>query len=51
MENMNGKEIVNLIFDLRKKGISDEEILNTIIFIEMNDPKNNQFTETETNTN
>lgn len=42
---MNGKEIVNLIDDLRKKGISDTEIIETIIYIEMNDPKTTERNE------
>ncbi len=36
---MNGKEIVNLIDDLRSKGLSDTQIIETIKYIELNDPK------------
>ena len=36
---MNGKEIVNLINRMRKQGISDNEILDTIVYIEMTDPR------------
>lgn len=36
---MNGKEIVNLINRMRKQGIADNEILDTIVYIEMTDPK------------
>lgn len=36
---MNGKEIVNLIDDLRLKGLSDTAIIETIRYIELNDPK------------
>lgn len=41
MENeyMTGKEIVNLICELRKKGIADNEILDLIVTIETRDPK------------
>ena len=39
MEEMTGKEIVNLIRELRKKGMDDTEILNLIEFIETHDPK------------
>ena len=38
-ENMTGKEIVNLIRELRAKGMSDTEILDLIEFIETHDPK------------
>ena len=36
---MTGKEIVNLIRELRAKGMSDTEILDLIEFIETHDPK------------
>ena len=36
---MTGKEIVNLLRELRKKGMSDTEILNLIEYIETHDPK------------
>ncbi len=36
---MNGKEIVNLIDDLRGKGLTDTQIIETIKYIELNDPK------------
>lgn len=36
---MTGKEIVNLIDVLRKKGLSDTEIIETIRYIELTDPK------------
>lgn len=36
---MDGKEIVNLINRMRKQGISSDEILETIVYIEMTDPK------------
>ncbi|MCH5254518.1 MAG: hypothetical protein J1F41_06295 [Lachnospiraceae bacterium] len=38
-EYMTGKEIVNLLRELRKKGMSDSEILNLIEYIETHDPK------------
>lgn len=37
--NMSGKEVVNLIRELRKKGMSDTEILDLIEYIETHDPK------------
>jgi|GEM_PF-935328 len=37
--NMSGKEVVNLIRELRKKGMSDTEILDLIEFIETHDPQ------------
>lgn len=40
-EYMTGKEIVNLIRELRKKGMTDTEILNLIEYIETHDPKEN----------
>lgn len=40
-DNMSGKEIVNLIRELRKKGMDDTEILNLIEYIETHDPKEN----------
>ena len=39
VENMTGKEIVNLIIKLREKGMSAEEILDIIEFVETHDPK------------
>ena len=36
---MTGKEIVNLLRELRKKGMNDTEILNLIEYIETHDPK------------
>lgn len=36
---MNGKEIVNLINRMRKQGVPGDEILDTIVYIEMTDPK------------
>ena len=39
MEEMRGKEIVNLIIKLREKGMSAEEILDIIEFVETHDPK------------
>lgn len=36
---MTGKEIVNLIRQLRKDGLSDTKILDLIEFIETHDPK------------
>ena len=46
-ENMTGKEIVNLIRELRAKGMSDTEILDLIEFIETHDPKEIQKPETK----
>lgn len=40
---MTGKEIVNLIRQLRNKGLSDTEILNMIEYIETHDPKEYQY--------
>ena len=45
-EYMTGKEVVNLIRKLREKGMSSDEILEIIEYIETHDPKedgNNQF--------
>lgn len=36
---MTGKEIVNLIRELRQKGMSDTEILDLIEYIETHDPR------------
>ena len=36
---MTGKEIVNLIRQLRASGMSDKKILDLIEYIETNDPK------------
>lgn len=36
---MTGREIVNLINRLRKQGVPGDEILDTIVYIEMTDPK------------
>lgn len=49
VNEMNGKEIVNLIDDLRSKGLSDTQIIETIKFIELNDPKENYQQTKETN--
>lgn len=38
-ENMTGKEIVNLIRQLRLSGMSDTKILDLIEYIETHDPK------------
>ena len=38
-EYMTGKEVVNLIRKLREKGMSSEEILEIIEYIETHDPK------------
>lgn len=38
-DNMTGKEVVNLIRKLREKGISSDEILEIIEYIETHDPK------------
>lgn len=38
-EYMTGKEIVNLIRKLREKGLSSDEIINIIEYIETHDPK------------
>lgn len=37
-----GKEIVNLIRKLKEKGLSSDEILNIIEYIETHDPKENE---------
>lgn len=37
---MTGKEIVNLIDKLQEKGMSSDEIIDIIKYIELNDPKN-----------
>ncbi len=36
---MTGKEIVNLIDELRKDGVSDTRIIDLIRYIELTDPK------------
>lgn len=36
---MTGKEVVNLIRKLKEKGISSDEILAIIVYIETHDPK------------
>ena len=36
---MTGKEIVNLIRKLKEKGLTSDEILNIIEYIETHDPK------------
>lgn len=41
---MNGKEIVNLINKLQAKGLSSDEIIEIIKYIELTDPKY-QYTE------
>ena len=38
-EYMTGKEIVNLIRKLREKGMSSDEILEIVEYIETHDPK------------
>lgn len=38
-EYMTGKEIVNLIRKLREKGLSSDEILEIVEYIETHDPK------------
>ena len=38
-DHMTGKEIVNLIRKLKEKGISSDEILAIIVYIETHDPK------------
>ena len=38
-EYMTGKEVVNLIRKLREKGMSSDEILEIIEYIETHDPK------------
>ena len=38
-DDMTGKEVVNLIRKLREKGISSDEILAIIEYIETHDPK------------
>ncbi len=38
-EKMTGKEIVNLIRQLRSSGMSDSKILDLIEYIETHDPK------------
>ena len=37
---MTGKEIVNLIDKLQEKGMSSDEIIDIIKYIELTDPKN-----------
>lgn len=39
VNEMTGREIVNLINRLRKQGVPGDEILDTIVYIEMTDPK------------
>lgn len=36
---MTGKEVVNLIRKLREKGLSSDEILELIEYVETHDPK------------
>lgn len=36
---MTGKEVVNLIRKLREKGMSSDEILSIIEYVETHDPK------------
>ena len=38
---MTGKEVVNLIRKLREKGMSSDEILEIIEYMETHDPKEN----------
>lgn len=42
MEYMTGKEIVNLIQKLREKGLEDKDILDIIVYVETDDPKENE---------
>lgn len=42
---MTGKEIVNLIRVLREKGLSSDEILQIIEYVEMHDSKEDGHTE------
>lgn len=42
---MTGKDIVNLIRVLREKGISPDEILQIIEYVETHDPKEDGYTE------
>ena len=42
---MTGKEIVNLIRVLREKGLSAEEILKIIEYVETHDPKEDEIEE------
>ena len=42
---MTGKEIVNLIRQLRQDGMSDTKILDIIEYIETHDPKEQNQTE------
>ncbi len=39
MNEMTGKEIVNLIDKLREKNIDDTEIIEIIKYVELTDPK------------
>lgn len=39
MKAMTGKEVVNLIRKLKEKGMSSDEILEIIEYIETHDPK------------
>lgn len=39
VERMTGKEVVNLIRKLREKGMSSDDILEIIEYIETHDPK------------
>lgn len=41
MEYMTGREIVNLIDKLREKGLSSDEILEIIEYIEKHEPEKN----------
>ena len=43
-EYMTGKEIVNLIRQLRENGMSDTKILDLIEYIETHDPKEQDIT-------
>ncbi len=42
---MTGKEVVNLIRVLREKGLSSDEILQIIEYVETHDPKEDGHTE------
>lgn len=39
VNKMTGREVVNLIDILRAKGMSDAEIIETIRYVEMTEPK------------
>ena len=41
MEYMSGKEILNLIEKLREKGLTSDEILEIIEYVEKHEPERN----------